>query len=452
MSTFLFLAPAHTVVYNPSTKKYDLYYIDSNYKETFISDFYTDSSAERYAVELAKKVKCFDNTEAPFLPLCLLPQTSLYNTTTFSAINIANVILEYNMGNPDITFEDLSIYTTATLQENIWKEYRALLGYIDVENNTSTAILTPDNSYDYSKIFSKDISEDIFKTGIVVNLHIQRWRATTTLSPQDLGLPNNDKVQKELMSLGNKILLPKATLAELDSIENAGRANLIKHSIQVPWGYFIPDHLFESWNTKDTEIKEKYLQTGQNLVQSLDILYKEVLASYKSYAPVAYNTFSKDNSDMSLEWESNYINAIKSKFPSPESVSNSFKYSCTFLQIPSSLINPTLQKIVTTNDGLTPFNFYNKLLNSIINEVKTELSEIVFSLGSAKLTKDGKIHGKTLIRVRNTEKLFLSKVYPNDSSKKVILIKKSLNFIVNTSSINSITEYSDCIKTCLESL
>lgn len=445
-----FNGAAYAIVYNDYISKYDVYFICKYNTENIETSFWTESAAENYINAANSQV--VEEDKCILRPITLLPYSSFFKNQCMnidSSVIAKDVLTHYGA---ELSENEFSVYSDKS--NSIWESYRYLRGDLDFSKNISVkAILTPDKETSYSNIFSNSgITSDIFNTGVVVNLHVQRWRALTTLSPQDLGLSTNDKVQKELMSLGNKILLPKSTLSELDSIENSARQNLAKHSIHVPWGYFVPDHLFESWNKKNTEIKEQYLSTGSDIVNCLDDLYKEVITSYKKYAATAYSTYSKDSSEMSDEWETNYITAIKSKFPHRDNVKDSFKYSCTFLQIPNNLINPTLKQIVTTNEGLTPYSFYNKLMNSVIQETKDELSDVVTSLVSAKLTKKGKIHEKTLNRVRAIEETFLSKIYPNDKSKKVASIKNTLNLLLDNTSVCNIQELSNRIEACLITL
>ncbi|MDX9982349.1 MAG: DUF3150 domain-containing protein, partial [Lentisphaeria bacterium] len=47
--------------------------------------------------------------------------------------------------------------------------------------------------------------------GVLVNASVRYWRARKKLSPADLGLPD-DKVNRRLISLGHKRLLPKERL------------------------------------------------------------------------------------------------------------------------------------------------------------------------------------------------------------------------------------------------
>jgi hypothetical protein len=61
--------------------------------------------------------------------------------------------------------------------------------------------------------------------GVLASVSVRYWRARKKLSPADLGLPD-DKVNRRLISLGHKRLLPKERLAGLALIESRAHALL----------------------------------------------------------------------------------------------------------------------------------------------------------------------------------------------------------------------------------
>jgi len=59
--------------------------------------------------------------------------------------------------------------------------------------------------------------------GVLINASVRYWRTRKKLSPADLGLPD-DKVNRRLISLGHKRLLPKERLAGLALAESRAHA------------------------------------------------------------------------------------------------------------------------------------------------------------------------------------------------------------------------------------
>ena len=79
------------------------------------------------------------------------------------------------------------------------------------------------------------------RKGVLVTLHIGRWRARRKLDPEDLGLdPRASDAICQSIELGHKLLLPRATLDRLSRLESKGRANLARHSLDTRIGSFVP--------------------------------------------------------------------------------------------------------------------------------------------------------------------------------------------------------------------
>jgi len=70
----------------------------------------------------------------------------------------------------------------------------------------------------------------LMREGIIVKLHVRRWRAKSRLNLTDLGLPSEtDDTIGDLLNLGDKRLLPKDLGSRLEAIESAGRKCLERH-------------------------------------------------------------------------------------------------------------------------------------------------------------------------------------------------------------------------------
>ena len=84
----------------------------------------------------------------------------------------------------------------------------------------------------------------LMREGIVIQLHIRRWRARAKLTFADLGLPVKDKRERaafaDLLNLGEKRLLPARYIKALDSIDSGARKCLDRYSYATFWGRFVP--------------------------------------------------------------------------------------------------------------------------------------------------------------------------------------------------------------------
>ncbi len=132
----------------------------------------------------------------------------------------------------------------------------------------------------------------LMQEGILVNLHIGRWRAKTRLTWSDLGIgldKENDKELQKIISLGHKKLLPTAILKELDAIESAARKWLEKKAFRTHWGFFIPATAYPEWKEKNEEYRERYFAARDDLLRNYDQIIQDVLDGYRLAAHGAYD-------------------------------------------------------------------------------------------------------------------------------------------------------------------
>ena len=100
----------------------------------------------------------------------------------------------------------------------------------------------------------------LMREGVVVKLHVRRWRAKSRLDLTDLGLPSEtDDLIGDLLNLGDKRLLPKDLGSRLEAIESAGRKALERNGYSTFWGTFVPATNFEAWKAENDTHKQRYL-------------------------------------------------------------------------------------------------------------------------------------------------------------------------------------------------
>ena len=94
----------------------------------------------------------------------------------------------------------------------------------------------------------------LLREGVLVRLHIGRWRAKTSLRWRDLGFEpvsrEEEKALDELVEPGFKRLLPKKVMQRLAAIEAKARAHLEKHAFRTYWGFFVPVTAWAEWRAK----------------------------------------------------------------------------------------------------------------------------------------------------------------------------------------------------------
>lgn len=188
----------------------------------------------------------------------------------------------------------------------------------------------------------------LMQSGLIVKLHIRRWRGRTALSMEDIGVPINgeQKLYDELLTLGTKLLAPKEIIKELDAIDSGARKCLERFAFQTYWGSFIPASAYEEWKTKDAEYEARYYAIRDRFLSEYDSIMEDLLDKYAEAARLAYQRRHKlqhagMDFDLSINAEDKFVEAfmarITSLIPGKAMIADSFRYEreLTFIPLPS---------------------------------------------------------------------------------------------------------------------
>ena len=129
----------------------------------------------------------------------------------------------------------------------------------------------------------------LMREGVVVKLHVRRWRAKSRLDLTDLGLPSEtDDLIGDLLNLGDKRLLPKDLGSRLEAIESAGRKALERNGYSTFWGTFVPATNFEAWKAENDTHKQRYLDARNELRDSYTDIVAQLTDAYRGAARAAF--------------------------------------------------------------------------------------------------------------------------------------------------------------------
>lgn len=180
----------------------------------------------------------------------------------------------------------------------------------------------------------------LMKEGVIVKLHIGRWRARTKLTFDDLGIADEEEETLKLLNLGQKYLLPVEILRKAEAIESAARRCLEKHAFKTYWGLFVPVTAFEAWKEENEAHKARYLALRDEIVRE-DAIVEELLAQYTTVAQAAYRRLAALGRTDETEdnFVANFINRIRRCIPPQQAIYNSFTYEWElyFIPLPSLL-------------------------------------------------------------------------------------------------------------------
>ena len=189
--------------------------------------------------------------------------------------------------------------------------------------------------------FKTDWALALMTKGVIVKLSIRRWRATASLTFEDLGIKfiddESSKFARKYLRLGIQKLLPPEISKEMTSLELMARAVLKKHSFPTVWGRFVPLTSFDNWENENQIVHDDFMQAATVLGNRYDEIISKVKEDYKNLARDVWARLYSDDTSPTEAFIENFVSKVIDKIPTREDVVGSFKYdtTCFFIPMPS---------------------------------------------------------------------------------------------------------------------
>jgi hypothetical protein len=195
----------------------------------------------------------------------------------------------------------------------------------------------------------------LMREGVVVKIHVRRWRAKSRLDLTDLGLPSeSDDLIGDLLNLGDKRLLPKDLASRLEAIESAGRKALDRNGFATFWGTFVPANNFDTWKTENDTQKQRYLAARNDLRDSYTDIVAQLTDAYRGAARAAFRRAKaldlrsmtrQDLLDEAL-FVTTFVRRITAQIPAENQVYDSFGWEeeYTYIPLPSLLAEDAAER------------------------------------------------------------------------------------------------------------
>lgn len=282
---------------------------------------------------------------------------------------------------------------------------------------------------------------DLMKDGVLVNLHVNRWRGQAALDYDDLGIPLNgtQPLYDDLVSLGSKTLLPMSDQKKLDSMEVTLRRLAKKHGWETAWGDFIPATGFAAFKAEFEELAEEWRAYGQSLADRYEDFVAERMDKFSLAAREAFRRHYRLTADMDFDYrylpEDAYVDQflarIKDLFPTAEEIAASFKasYELRYIPLPSliaaeeaeadrirveNIVNReiveterrrqemvlAMQREVAAQAAAEAETQIFGFLKDIAAQVRTLVYEAMVDIEKS-VAKNGRLHGRSVVQVRN---------------------------------------------------
>lgn len=189
-----------------------------------------------------------------------------------------------------------------------------------------------------TKIFDRDWALALMRNGIIVTLKISRWRGTTRLTPDVLGIKFSDgeafDIAKRYLSLGHQKLLPPSVGREFEAIEKRSRDLLSTYSFNTVWGKFVPITAFKIWESQNEALKKEYMDLAKQFGDKFNSIIATVKSDYKFLAKDVWERLYPNGGDPTDSFIESFSNNIVDKIPDLIKIMSDFKYESVYSVIP----------------------------------------------------------------------------------------------------------------------
>ena len=136
----------------------------------------------------------------------------------------------------------------------------------------------------------RNLLELVTKSGVLISLRVRYWRAHKMLKPEDVGMAPTD-VNRDLVSLGHKKLIPPEYIQPFSLIEGRARAAIENATFSfMGVGRFLPNRRLPETQAVLRNLKEKFAEEYAKFHNQFDKMRTEALALWRENAPKLSDT------------------------------------------------------------------------------------------------------------------------------------------------------------------
>jgi hypothetical protein len=175
----------------------------------------------------------------------------------------------------------------------------------------------------------------VFTDGNLVDVNVRMWTGERNLQPEDLGL--SEENISEAFKLGRKALIPMDIITGLKRLDSQARSCLRKHSFPFAFGgsRFVPKKTFMKFAEEFEEIKQKYSEAVQALLDNYD---KYRLDMRRHYVEAAHTAYARMTSMRKIEMDENvfvdtFLARVESFYPAKEKLEDKFSMDYMVFQV-----------------------------------------------------------------------------------------------------------------------
>lgn len=181
----------------------------------------------------------------------------------------------------------------------------------------------------------KDVKWDIYRAGLIADISISVWPASTQLNPEDIGIDDLTSEEKEVFNLGRKRLIKKKIVDPILKSERDSRNFLRENSFEFPFGTsrFVPFALMQKIVDYMGEAKERFNHSVETFLEEYDSARSEMISEYEEIFQKileSKNGISKDELKVKKQ---HLLKKLEARYPSKDELRRRFGFDFSLFEI-----------------------------------------------------------------------------------------------------------------------
>lgn len=280
----------------------------------------------------------------------------------------------------------------------------------------------------------------LLQEGVIAHLTCGRWRAEERIVLEDLCLEEIESEDlTDYLRLGRKTLIAPEIQRTLNSIETSARYAVKRHSLDTPFGMFVPAAAYPALEQEMDKFQKRWLEWRNRLANHIKAHEDDISTAYQRLALDILKMMkrSRMSAEKKHQFASEYAKRIIKAMPTATQVFNSFHFSFQVSKVPTpeilvdsikeSIVKDAKvqQKITTAQRKEQQVREMNtrilarferdkeQLVDQLLNGMNKQIREKIFNAVSTALatvkkdrSKEPTLKGRTVMQLQTMVKSF----------------------------------------------
>jgi len=266
----------------------------------------------------------------------------------------------------------------------------------------------------------RDVLNQIFQKGVLIDLDVSWWMGQTKLRPEDLGIPGKN-INLDLFSLGRKRYIPKTWIGKFRKYEQLARQNVARYCFKYKnlGGWYIPMGALRKLVGELEYCKGEFYKVVEEFRKNYPRIKEKMIKEYEKETDTIYKRLRTLTRQLPAQEDFRKIFMKKIKDFYPVDPTDYFKFTFTFFEITiprdfQAKVTNIKKKLTkeeqkTQREELRKQTLINQYRNSFQTQINEFLGSVVLQLRSStvefaervrKQIEGGKVTEPRLNRIR----------------------------------------------------